>query len=563
MARTVRIVLYAINGSGVGHLTRLVAVGRWIRRYSVHAGVSAEVVFLTSSEADGVLFAERFASFKLPSKTAVARAGMDKLAYLALAKQWIWHSMTLLRPDLFVVDTFPRGSFGELLPALDLCRKKAFIYRPVKDELASRADFQATLPLYDSILIPESEGDAAPPFPAAARRKVRHTGPVLVREREELWPRAAVREHLQIEGDRLAVYVSAGGGGDEGAEAQIGHVCRALGGRRDLCLVVAAGPLYRGRRLHGEGLRWLNEPGAAELMGGMDLAVCAAGYNTYHELMHAGVPAVFLPQAKIADEQRARAGRAAAAGAGVVLGDALCADELIRAVDRLCDPAERARASGAAAALVPRNHASAAAAELLRHVLPPAEVEAAEEAVSRDVLAAARELSLGIEGLIDLMHALRGPDSESPGGARAASELATGLLRAAAAAGAPPEAAAKVGAALALKLGRSAPEDRALAVRRVLDALTPFEDWPAASTCVKLLRSERRSGTGDFVEDLCGFLGALRARGQDLYSGVALLSAAQGVGREGPTNREAVLAAMERLGRPLPSHAPLGGGDLQ
>jgi metallo-beta-lactamase class B len=46
--------------------------------------VACEVFFLTSSEADGFLFHEGFASFKLPSKTSVSSTGIDKLAYLAL-----------------------------------------------------------------------------------------------------------------------------------------------------------------------------------------------------------------------------------------------------------------------------------------------------------------------------------------------------------------------------------------------------------------------------------------------------------------------------------------------
>jgi hypothetical protein len=69
--RSLRVVCYAVNGSGAGHLMRLVAVCRWLRRYARHARARAEIYFLTSSEADGLLFHERFASFKLPSKTVV------------------------------------------------------------------------------------------------------------------------------------------------------------------------------------------------------------------------------------------------------------------------------------------------------------------------------------------------------------------------------------------------------------------------------------------------------------------------------------------------------------
>src|SRR5688500_5445848 len=189
MARSLRVVSYAVNGSGVGHLTRLIAINRWVRRYATHAGVHPELFFLSSSEADGLLFAERFASFKLPSKTVVGEAGIDKATYLALAKQWVWHSLGLLRPDLLVVDTFPRGSFGELLSALDLCRRRAFVYRPTKEAFAGKADFQAMLPLYDAILVPDRDDAETVQVPAEAARRVRYAGPVMARERVELHQR--------------------------------------------------------------------------------------------------------------------------------------------------------------------------------------------------------------------------------------------------------------------------------------------------------------------------------------------------------------------------------------
>src|ERR1700690_3340199 len=148
MARALRTVFYAVNGTGVGHLTRLLAIARWLRRYTAALGERREIWFVTTGEADALVFSEGFAAFKIPSKTIVAETGIDRTTYRALAKQWVWHTLGLLRPDLFVVDTFPRGSFGELLGALDLCRATAFVYRPVKADVASRPDFQAMLSLY-------------------------------------------------------------------------------------------------------------------------------------------------------------------------------------------------------------------------------------------------------------------------------------------------------------------------------------------------------------------------------------------------------------------------------
>lgn len=544
MARTVRIVCYAVNGSGVGHLTRLVAVSRWMRRYAAHAGVRAEIWFLTSSEADSLLFHERFASFKLPSKTVVGEAGIDKLAYLSLAKQWVWHSLGLLRPDLFIVDTFPTGSFGELLSALDLCRKKAFIYRPMKASFAERPDFQAMLPLYDAIVVPEAEGDGGVLCPPSAAGRVRYTGPVLVRERVELRARAEARAELGVAGDRLAVYVSAGGGGDPGAADDLASITAALERDPSLHLVVAAGPLYRGRPVHRAGVTWLTQPGAAELMLGIDVAVCAAGYNSFGELMHAGVPAVFLPQPKIADEQDARAARAARAGAAVVLERNAGPEAMRAALARFRDPHARAAASAAARLLVPENHARHVARELLRLVLGASELEAAAAAVDDRLLERAARLGLGLEPFIEAMRALDPvEDGAGYGDAAQASDEAASLLELAVERGVPISAALRVAAVLGKKVGLATPAGRAGAARALLRDLGRFDDWPGAVTLLKMFGQERELGAEAFAAEVGAFLAGLERRGEDLYRGIARLAKAQGTGAEVPQNRDLLAAA--------------------
>ncbi len=370
-----RVVCYAVNGTGVGHLTRLLSMARWLRRYATAMGRKVEVWFLTSSEAEGLVFAEGFAAFKIPSKTIVAEAGIDRGAYLALAKQWIWHTIGLLRPDLFIVDTFPRGSFGELLGALDLCRRTAFVYRPVRAEVAERADFQAMLPLYDLVIVPEASTPVL--APKSIDDRLVHVGPVLSRERWELMPREVARAQLGIGGDRKCVFVSAGGGGDRAAEAHIQAAVRSLSGDPGLEVVVGAGPLYRGRPFAG--VTTLTGR-AAEWSLAFDAAVCAAGYNTFGELMFAGVPTAFLPQDKLADDQRARAERAVGNGAAAMLAPG---DDVHAVVKELL---ARPGARAAAQSLVPENGARAAAAELLRLVCSPIEVDRVEAALDDELL---------------------------------------------------------------------------------------------------------------------------------------------------------------------------------
>lgn len=555
MASPLRIVNYAVNGSGAGHLTRLCAINRWIRRYTQVLDLRAEIYFLTSSEADSLLFSERFASFKLPSKTIVSDTGIDKTTYLALAKQWVWHSLGLLRPDLFLVDTFPRGSFGELLSALDLCHHKAFIHRSVKEEFLNRPDFAAMLPLYDLILVPEHEQESQGTLKGLRRGQLHYTGPVMIRERVECWSRDKVRAHFAVPPDQLLVYVSAGGGGDRNAASHLHTVCEILLRVPKLHLIVGAGPLYRGPSLHGPRVTFLTHTGMAELFSGMDFAVCSAGYNSFHELLHAGVPTIFLPQEKIADEQDKRADLAEERGAAIHLRQPMDSPGFVRslerAIDVFLDDAKRTLAATAATELVPYNHARDAAQRLLSLLIPTAQIESAAEAVDDVLIAELQQAEVSLEQVCEIAHAL-GP-AQSPTqnikSLQIPCEEALTLLKIAQKHRLPQPALVRILRQLQGRLGQGDLDERTTAVGELLSSLAVFADWPGALSFLRQLPAERSQPVDQSVVEIKRLLRALEQHGKDLYQGLRVLSVAQATSDDNYTGslREVVSAAVRTL----------------
>lgn len=526
MARPLRIVCYGVNGAGVGHVTRLAAIARWLRRLTAALGAPAEIWFLTSSEATRLLFDERFAAFKLPSKTVVGAAGIDKLAYLALAKQWVWHSLGLLRPDLLVVDTFPRGSFGELLSALDLAERRAFVYRPTRPEFAARPDFQAMLPLYDAIVVPEHARDAPVVVPEGVADRVHHVGPITIRDREEILPRAEARARLGLPPDGgPVVFVSAGGGGDPEAETRIAAACEALAPWEEATVVVGAGPLFRGRPRRGPRIVWLESERTAELARAFDVALCAAGYNTFWEMMLAGVPTLFWPQDKIADDQAARARRAADAGAGEVLEAGIGGAQLLARVRALVAPERHAAASGAAASLLDRSHARDAAEVLLRQVLPRADVDLAVSRASTRAVSLERRWGADLGLIAEVDQALAGREGGGDRG-RPAPDLAVDVIERAAELGFSSAVIGKVVVPLARKLPVARPRERASAVGDLLTALAAFGDPAAAVPFVRVMVTERALSADALVVAMRSFLDEHRGGGGDLHEAALLLSRA-------------------------------------
>jgi predicted glycosyltransferase len=379
MKKPIRIVCYAINGAGMGHVTRLLGVARWMRRLiAFMEGVQPEILFLTSSDASDMLADARFAAFKIPSKTVARSAGLEKLEYRRLAKHFIWQTIGVFSPDLLVVDTFPSGSFDELFQILDGPFKKSFIHRNVKSDYASRPTFRAAMNFYDAVVIPhrapakmEHSGDH---LGSALHR---YTGEVVQFDREQLCDRQQVRNELRISDSTKLIYVSAGGGGDPLAEESLRKIIGLLRRKSDCHLIVGAGPLYRGQRFMGPSITWCETNSIWRYFPGCDAAVSAGGYNTFHELLFAGVPTLFYAQEKIADDQWLRVKSAENLGACLTIPSLDDEPELEKLFDRILEPDTAASLKENCSRFIERNGALKCAVELIRPLFPSQRLELA------------------------------------------------------------------------------------------------------------------------------------------------------------------------------------------
>jgi len=364
--KRLRIVSYAINGRGVGHLVRQLSILRWVRRYGGLLGVPVECWVLTTSEADTLARREGFPAFKMPSKAMMRDAGIEPTRWISVARQWVMNAVAGLSPDLLIVDTFPGGSFGELVPVLEMVPHRVLVARAVRDEIAGDDAYAPLLPLYGKQIVPDERG----------------VGPILLREREEMLDRNAARAALGVPDGKRCVYVTLGGGGDEAAPRTLPVLTERLVAR-GWHVVVGAGPLYSGVEKRGANITWMDRYVPLELLAGADAAVSAGGYNAVTELMFAGVPTVFLPQPRIADDQEGRARAAVAAGAG----------RFATSLDEIPDLLEAPGDPTAARALVPHNGARRAAAEILAMVLPAGDVAFASSVLSPALWARAQTLA--------------------------------------------------------------------------------------------------------------------------------------------------------------------------
>jgi len=340
------LLFYAVDGLGLGHVTRMLALARAVRRLSP----GAEILFLTTSEASHVIYQEGFAALKLPSRTAASSGGLRGGSWLRLTQTVAWNAVAAFDPHCLIVDTFAAGTLQELLPILRWPLRKVFVFRAQRKERACDPFLQRTLELYDLILVPHAPDSEAVPIPQSTRAV--WTGPMLLRDMSELLPRLEARRALGLPLEGEIGLFALGGGGEPKMDRARARMRRAAATNPQTLWVEAAGPLARiewsgasanddpmeampaheyswsgaggasagGASASGETERegrWRTLRGVHPLMiflRAFDYAVAAAGYNTTHELQAARVPSVLWPFARALDDQEARANRLAAAG---------------------------------------------------------------------------------------------------------------------------------------------------------------------------------------------------------------------------------------------------------
>jgi hypothetical protein len=381
------------------------------------------------------------------------------------------------------------------------------------------------LPLYDRILVPEEPGCPKQELSPQVASRAYSLGPIMLRDFEEMHPREEARKRLGIAPEHLAVWVSAGGGGDPNAERTLAVLVNTLLTNEQIHVVIGAGPLYRGTPIRGARRTWITDFGAAADFSGLDFAISAAGYNSFHELLHAGVPTIFYAQAKIADEQSRRVTAAVDRGCALELtiNEQGTPDpqQLQEAITQMLDVAVRERLGSTARAFVPRNWAREAAVEVLATLVSRSTLEDALELGTPSFFREMTRRGVEFELLQAVLGLLEAKDLDGSERRDLILEVTEAL-----------ENHQEVGLRLFIAWARRLPtvsnlDDAEILVETglaVVKALIVFDDERGAQAVLRLLPTERRTATTELAKALCQFLNQLAIRGESLWRGLAILS---------------------------------------
>lgn len=257
------ILIYA-PGGGTGHLQRGAAIGRALRQLGATPALLTTAAY---SPLDAI--AEGFACLRLPGKQEQQRSAWpDLLTPLVQA----------LKPEAWVVDTFPWGPEDELKPifAQDTA-PRVWVQRS--------PELQAPPGLYQAVCVPDPQG----------------VGYVLARSPQACMPRPQARSMLRADGARPLILVAHNGDPAE-VQALFELVVRAgQGAAWDVRLATQRSlPMARWSDLR---VSWYP---LMEIMPGADLVIGAGGYHLVAEAQCLGLRLLVCPQPRPFDDQYQR-----------------------------------------------------------------------------------------------------------------------------------------------------------------------------------------------------------------------------------------------------------------
>ena len=163
--------------------------------------------------------------------------------------------------------------------------------------------------LMDYVIEPGDVARDADSGPTKSRLESVLTKPVTLYLPERALSRQDARRFLGLDNDKPAVLVQMGVGNTD-LDARASAVFKGLSGWKDLQIVMPRKPVdQEGNSLVPDGtdVKVIRHFPLADLLHAFDAAICAAGYNSVHEVIPAGIPTLFIANNRGTDDQKSRA----------------------------------------------------------------------------------------------------------------------------------------------------------------------------------------------------------------------------------------------------------------
>jgi competence ComEA-like helix-hairpin-helix protein len=297
------------NGTGLGHLTRCMAIARRLPH-------DLTPIILTLSKALPTVREQGFYAEYFPSS---AHAGFSVSRWNVLFALRLSALLDEYDPSVVAFDgAYPYTGLRTALE-MDGRATSVWIRRPMWQPARSKAlSFSAA---FDEVLEPgefAAEVDEGPTVDL--REEAITVDPIVFCDESDLLTRRQAEEQLGLEPGRTHVLIQLGEVPTEQGDPLMRECATRILREPDTQIVVLESAISETLVLPEEVIKLSATYPIARFYRAFDFVISAAGYNSYHELICFQIPAGFFPVPKETDNQAARARYAHEAGVGVDLG---------------------------------------------------------------------------------------------------------------------------------------------------------------------------------------------------------------------------------------------------
>ncbi len=294
-----RVLFMTSNGTGLGHVTRLLAVARRLDQSRI------EPIFISLSQAIEPIQRAGHAVEYVPSPIYADVDGRIWNEWFALRMQQV---VEQYRPDAVVFDgsSTYEGLNQAVAPDPDI--QLIWIRRGMWRREQNNAAIIERQKFYDLIIEPQDIADARDLGETARwRHFVVPVEPIRMFDKDELLSRADACARLGLDPSRPACLIQLGSGANRDIVSMIDDTLAACAKHPELQVVVAEWLIANRQIDLWPGIKRLRGYPMSPYFAAFDFTVSAAGYNSFNEIVSFGLPAVFIAnQEPTMDDQDGR-----------------------------------------------------------------------------------------------------------------------------------------------------------------------------------------------------------------------------------------------------------------
>lgn len=294
-----------INGAGLGHLTRSLAIARRLRRIQP----DAEIVFLTTSIGVTLVHREGFACHHV---TPAALLNTGAIAWNKLFFRSLENVLEIHKPATLVFDgTIPYLGLQKVMHSYRRI-SYTWIKRGLYKDGVDQKRMGALGSRFKTVISPGEL--TTEPGNQSMNSKVHLVEPISLLDKPDLLARDDAKRLLRLDLEKPCAYVQLGAGNINGI-GDVQDSIVALLRRRGIQVVLGQSPIAINPKPDMNADSVIVDYPNSKYFSAFDFAVLAGGYNSVCEAVTLGLPAIFFPNTQTgADDQVKRVRQACAFG---------------------------------------------------------------------------------------------------------------------------------------------------------------------------------------------------------------------------------------------------------